>query len=215
MVFCPFAPYRLPHGPNNWLMRNCCSFQHVDNVMGCPLSNLLAHGCCRSPNALCVILVQYFARDQTKGAVSYHVEVGTKWPPIRRRHFQVHSLNEFVLSLQTILMKYLLWGLIDDMATLVQIMAWRWTGDNPLSEPMLVCCTDAYMCRSASMCCCFPTDDILADLTQMYNTTTCDISSYQNHLSHVWSTNAASRWKHHRESPWLSVVFQDQFDMIK
>ena len=32
------------------------------------------------------------------------------------------------------------------MAALVQIMAWRRTGDKPLSEPKLVpCCTDVYM----------------------------------------------------------------------
>ena len=34
-------------------------------------------------------------------------------------------------------------GLIDNMAALVQIMAWHRTCDKPLSEPMSVCCTDA------------------------------------------------------------------------
>ena len=30
------------------------------------------------------------------------------------------------------------WGIIDNMEALVQIMAWRWTGDKPLFEPMMV-----------------------------------------------------------------------------
>ena len=35
--------------------------------------------------------------------------------------------------------------------TLVQILVWRRTGNKPLSEPMCVCCTDAYTRQSASM----------------------------------------------------------------
>ena len=34
---------------------------------------------------------------------------------------------------------------IDNMPALVQLMAWRRTGDKPLSEPMLTRFTDAYM----------------------------------------------------------------------
>ena len=37
------------------------------------------------------------------------------------------------------------------MAALVQIMAWQWPGDKPLSEAMLVCCTDTYISHLASM----------------------------------------------------------------
>ena len=43
------------------------------------------------------------------------------------------------------------YGLNDTMAALVQIMAWRRTGDDPFSEAMLICCTDQYMPHSASM----------------------------------------------------------------
>ena len=48
-------------------------------------------------------------------------------------------------------LKYVPKGLINNMAALVQIMAWRQTGDKTVSEAMLVCCTDAYMRYSASM----------------------------------------------------------------
>ena len=45
--------------------------------------------------------------------------------------------------------KYVPYGLIDNIAALVQIMTWRRTGDKPLSEPMLIYCTGTYMHNSA------------------------------------------------------------------
>ena len=50
-----------------------------------------------------------------------------------------------------IALKYVPYGLIDNMAALVQIMAWRRAGDKPLSEAMLVCFADAYMHHMASI----------------------------------------------------------------
>ena len=61
------------------------------------------------------------------------------------------SLNGYFSILQKISLKYVAWGLIDNVAALVQIMAWHLTGNKSLSEPMLVCGTDAYMHHSASM----------------------------------------------------------------
>ena len=40
---------------------------------------------------------------------------------------------------------------INNIPALFQIMTWHWPGDKPLSEPMLVCFTDAYMRHSTSM----------------------------------------------------------------
>ena len=42
-------------------------------------------------------------------------------------------------------LKFVLKGPIDNNPALVQIMAWRRTGDKPLSEPMLTRFTDGYM----------------------------------------------------------------------
>ena len=42
-------------------------------------------------------------------------------------------------------------SLIDNKPALVQIMAWRWSGDKPLSEPMMALFIDAYMCHVASV----------------------------------------------------------------
>ena len=65
--------------------------------------------------------------------------------------FKCIYLNENFRILNKTSLKYVLLGLIDFMAALVEMMAWRRTGDKPLSQPMLVCCADAYMRHSASM----------------------------------------------------------------
>ena len=52
--------------------------------------------------------------------------------------------EKFCISIRVSL-KYVAKGPIDNEATLVQILAWRRTGDKPLPEPMLTQFTDAYM----------------------------------------------------------------------
>ena len=47
-------------------------------------------------------------------------------------------LNEDICISNKISLKYVPRGLIDNMSTLVQIMAWRRPGDKPLSEPMMI-----------------------------------------------------------------------------
>ena len=44
-----------------------------------------------------------------------------------------------------ILLKYVPKGPIDNRPALVQVRAWRWSGDKPLPEPILTQFTDAYM----------------------------------------------------------------------
>ena len=68
-----------------------------------------------------------------------------------RQHIKCISLNKNFWILNKISLKYVLQGLIDNMAALVLIMAWRRTGAEPLSEAMLPCYTDAYMRHLASM----------------------------------------------------------------
>ena len=52
-------------------------------------------------------------------------------------HFADDSFNEkFCISIQ-ISLRYIGKSPTDNKAALVQVMAWRWTGDKPLSEPML------------------------------------------------------------------------------
>ena len=59
--------------------------------------------------------------------------------------FKCIFLNENIWISYKISLKYVPWGLIDNMSALVQIMAWRRSGDKPLSEPTLTQFTDAYM----------------------------------------------------------------------
>ena len=61
-----------------------------------------------------------------------------KWTPFRRRHFQVHFLDENVLFTIKISLKFVPNGQINKIPAMVQIMAWRRPGDKPLSEPMVV-----------------------------------------------------------------------------
>ena len=100
-----------------------------------------------------------------------------KWTPVLRKYYLVESgctmdpvpdithiykyvllfifkcifNNKNIWILNKISLKYVPLGLIDNMAALFQIMACCRTGNNPLSEAMLVCCTDAYMRHPASM----------------------------------------------------------------
>ena len=54
-------------------------------------------------------------------------------------------MNEKFCILNRLSRKLVTNGLIDDIPELFQIMAWRWSGDKPLSELMLTQFTDAYM----------------------------------------------------------------------
>ena len=85
-----------------------------------------------------------------------HCHVNTLRPRPNGRHFPADSfkcifLNENAWFAIKISLKFVPKGSINNIPTLVQIMAWRRPGDKPLSEPMLVCFTEAYICHSASM----------------------------------------------------------------
>ena len=53
--------------------------------------------------------------------------------------------NENFCILINIALKFVPQGPIDDNTAYVQVMAWRRIGDKPLSEPMRIRLTDAYM----------------------------------------------------------------------
>ena len=66
--------------------------------------------------------------------------------------FKLIFLNENICISIKISPKYVPMGPIDNKPALVQVMAWHWTGDKPLSEPMMAQFNDAYMRHTASMC---------------------------------------------------------------
>ena len=57
----------------------------------------------------------------------------------------MHFLNEKFFIWIQISLEFVPKGPIDNKSAWVQVMAWRRTGDKPLSEPMLNQFTDAYM----------------------------------------------------------------------
>ena len=77
-------------------------------------------------------------------------EAETKWQPFRRWPFQMHFLNGHVWIWIQSSLKFVPMGPINNIPAMVQIMAWRPIGDNPLSEPMLTRFTDAYMFTSSN-----------------------------------------------------------------
>ena len=60
---------------------------------------------------------------------------GRHFPDDKFKHI---FFNENVWIPITISLKFVPNGLINKIPSLVQIMAWRWLGDKPLSEPMMV-----------------------------------------------------------------------------
>ena len=60
-------------------------------------------------------------------------------------------MNEKFCILIQIPLKFVTKGLIDNKWALVQVMAWRWTGDKPLFEPMLSQFTEIYVHHLATM----------------------------------------------------------------
>ena len=69
--------------------------------------------------------------------------INTLRPRQNGRHFaddvfKCIFLNENVWILLKISLKFVSMGPINNIPLLVQVMAWRWPGNKPLSEPMLV-----------------------------------------------------------------------------
>ena len=79
--------------------------------------------------------------------IVYHIHTQTKWLLLSKQHFQIKFSKMKFLNL----LKYVPSGLIHNMSSLVQIMAWHWRGDKPLSDQIMTQFTNAYMHHQASM----------------------------------------------------------------
>ena len=76
------------------------------------------------------------------------VVINTSPPGQNGRHFDIFwhiFVNKNVRSWIQISLKFVLNGPIDNKPAMVQVMAWRRTGDKPLPEAMLTRFNDAYM----------------------------------------------------------------------
>ena len=86
-----------------------------------------------------------------------HFNINTFGPRQNGRHFADDTLkciflNKNVRLLIKISLKFVPKGPINNIPALVQVMAWHWPGDKPLSEPMMASLLmNIYICNSASM----------------------------------------------------------------
>ena len=75
---------------------------------------------------------------------SFSERCAWSWPLLNyKKKHQLHIIHVILgvwcrIGRNGILLKFVPKGLIDNKPVLVQVMAWRRTGDKPLSEPMLI-----------------------------------------------------------------------------
>ena len=74
----------------------------------------------------------------------YFISLWTKWTPFHRQHLLCYLSENFCIFYQVSL-NFAPRGPNDKRSVLVQVMAWRRTGDKPLSGPTQIQFTDAYM----------------------------------------------------------------------
>ena len=122
--------------------------------------NLITHPWSASFNETTIrdrVYVSNYIAHETMDVIIYPwISVNSLSPRQNRRHFaydvfKCNFLNENVWIPIEISLKFVPKALINNIPALVQIMAWRRTGDKPLSEPMMTQFKDAYVCHSASM----------------------------------------------------------------
>ena len=71
-----------------------------------------------------------------------------KWPSFCTWHFEIHFIECKHIHFIEILLRFVAKGSFDNdnESAWVQRMAWHWTGDKPLSEPIMVWFSDIYLC---------------------------------------------------------------------
>ena len=114
----------------------------------------------------------YFESQMSEFVLHYSISVTTCWvvEVIQTQSFIINTLrlmencchftddvfkciflNGNVWISITISINFFPKGPINNITSLVHIMAWRWPSNKPLSEPMMTLFTDAYMHHSVSM----------------------------------------------------------------
>ena len=108
-----------------------CVFDFV--VSAVPVDGLVRFGAKTSVDTVGTSLGQVFVGTDSQ----QHIEADKKWPQFCRRHFQMHFLEWKIWISMNISVKFVPKVPIDNKLALVQIMAWCWTGNKLLSEPMM------------------------------------------------------------------------------
>ena len=95
-----------------------------------PLNSLVQHRSNSSADALQLLLCCALPLIKL-------IEAETKWSPFRRWHLEMHFLEWKCINFDYDFIECCSYG-SNNISALVQIMVWRWPGDKPLSEPMMV-----------------------------------------------------------------------------
>ena len=74
----------------------------------------------------------------------WNVEAGKRWPLFCGQYFQI-SFSSKMISVVWFIFHWI--GPIFNESVLVKVMAWCWTSDKPLPEPLLTKFYDAKWCR--------------------------------------------------------------------
>ena len=115
--------------------------------------------------------------------------------------FKYTSLNENVWISIKISLTFVWKGLINDVPALVQIMAWRWPGDKPSSEPMMV--------RLLTHICVAPPQWV-----KHYPVALLGTKPLPNRVIVVWDQSYIFQWLLHKKFirkgrlPWASIFIQ-------
>ena len=87
----------------------------------------------------------HYSWDVVDLMMSTHLPLDTLTHHFPNNIFKCIFVNEKFCILIQISLKFIPKGPIDNILALVQIMAWCWSGDKPLFEPMLTQVIDTYM----------------------------------------------------------------------
>ena len=125
--------------PGDIFLEPCIHVQIVICLLKATVYNLLAEG-----------HSVYKAQGHSKPIKVNTLRLRQNGCHVRDDIFRCIFLNENIWILTKISLNYVPYGLIDNMAALVQIMAWRQPGDKLLSELMMGKFGGAYVSLSAS-----------------------------------------------------------------
>ena len=94
------------------------------------------------PDSLAVLGCRFLRTDRSNPRASTIeflplIDIKTKWPTFRMRHFIFFSLVEFPIW-------FVSSGLIDYQSVLVHVKAWCWTGEKQLFGQLMAPSTDIY-----------------------------------------------------------------------
>ena len=117
-----------------WVINNFIANQGASCIRGLRVLSLV---CSWIPSSIFFKVASWHGGShiaQVSRKQPYLISPWTKWPPFHRRRFHMHFHEENVLYFDWISLKFVPEGPIDNKSMLVEVMAWRPTGDKPRAD---------------------------------------------------------------------------------